>query len=239
MNRPLVIAHRGASRERPENTLPAFLRALELGADGIELDVHLTRDRKVVVHHDPVPRVTNPPARLARRAIADLSLDELRQLHVEEDVEIPTLEDVLEAVGERAEVFVEIKGRHMEKEVVACLSDHGRRFAVHSFDHRVVKRVRKLAPEFRTGILMTSYLIESDAALTAAGALDLWQEWEMIDEQLVADVHSVGGRVIAWTINSRDRAIDLGRMRVDGLCSDVPGEMRDVPRPATGEHPAV
>ena len=239
MQRPLVIAHRGASRECPENTLPAFLRALELGVDGIELDVHLTRDRVVVVHHDAVPRVLPTSPRLAGRAIADLSLDEVRRLKVDDDTGIPTLSEVLEAVGERAEVFIEIKGLHMEREVVACAGEFGKRFAIHSFDHRAVKRVRKLAPEFRTGVLLSSYLIETDAALTAAGASDCWQQWELIDDQLVADVHSVGGRVIAWTINNRDRALELGRMRVDGLCSDTPEQMHGIPRLSTGEHGAI
>lgn len=201
--------------------------------------MHLTRDRAVVVHHDAVPRAVEPPPRLANRALADLSLDEVRQLLVDESTGIPTLEEVLEAVGDRAEVFIEIKGRHMEKEVVAVASDHGHRFAVHSFDHRAVKRVRKLAPEFRTGILLTSYLIETDAALTAAGALDCWQQWDLVDEQLVADVHSVDGRVIAWTLNNRDRAIELGRMRIDAVCTDVPDQMRDIPRPPTGEYGAI
>lgn len=239
MQRPLVIAHRGASRECPENTLPAFLRALELGVDGIELDVHLTRDKVVVVHHDAVPRVLSPPQRLAGRGISDLSLTDVRQLHVDENTGIPTLQEVLAAIGDRAEVFIEIKGLHMEREVVACAGQYGKRFAIHSFDHRAVKRVRKLAPEFRTGVLLSSYLIETDAALTAAGALDCWQQWELVDEQLVADVHSVGGRVIAWTINNRDRALELGRIRVDGLCSDVPDQMHGIPRLATGEHDAV
>jgi len=77
----------------------------------------------------------------------------------------------------------------------------------------------------RTGILLASYLVESDAALAAAGALDLWQQWEFVDEQLVTDVHSVGGRVIAWTVNEPARAVELARMKVDGICSDIPGSI--------------
>ena len=66
---PMLIGHRGAPRERPENTLPSFLRALELQADGIELDVHCTSDRVVVVHHDEIPRATPPSGRLAGKRI--------------------------------------------------------------------------------------------------------------------------------------------------------------------------
>src|SRR5664279_1154546 len=64
-DRPKLIAHRGISRERPENTLPAFLRALELGADGIELDVHCTKNGVVVVHHDDIPKAKPPNRALA------------------------------------------------------------------------------------------------------------------------------------------------------------------------------
>ena len=223
--RTAIIAHRGSSRERPENTLPAFLRALEQGADGIELDVHATRDRAVVVHHDPVPRATAPSPSLSGRPIADLTLSELRDFRLKGDVGIPTLEEVLRGIGDRAEVFIEIKGRHIERLVVDCVGDHGVRCAIHSFDHRVVKRVRKLAPEMRTGILLASYLIESDAALAAAGALDLWQQWEFVDEQLVTDVHGYGGRVIAWTVNDKLRAAEFAGMKVDGVCTDIPGEI--------------
>jgi glycerophosphoryl diester phosphodiesterase len=77
----------------------------------------------------------------------------------------------------------------------------------------------------RTGILLASYLVESDAAMTAAAALDLWQQWEFIDEQLVADVHSIGGRVIAWTVNDRAMARELVRIRADGICTDLPGQI--------------
>ena len=223
--RTRIIAHRGSSRERPENTLPAFLRALDQGADGIELDVHGTRDHAVVVHHDAVPRAEAPSPALRGRPIADLTLAELRDFRLKGDVGIPTLEEVLRAIGDRAEVFIEIKGRHIERQVVDVVGDHGVRCAIHCFDHRVVKRVRKLAPEMRTGILLASYLIESDAALAAAGAMDLWQQWEFIDEQLVTDVHSVGGRVIAWTVNDRARAMEFVAMKVDGICTDIPGEL--------------
>ena len=70
----MLIGHRGAPRERPENTLPSFLRALELQADGIELDVHCTKDRVVVVHHDEIPRATPPSGQLAGRRIDDAHL---------------------------------------------------------------------------------------------------------------------------------------------------------------------
>src|SRR5581483_5347881 len=96
--RPFLVAHRGAPRERPENTLPSFLRALELGAEGIELDVHGTCDGVVVVHHDPVPRAIAPSGRLAGRRIDALTFDELQGFSVRGVALIPTLAEALAVV---------------------------------------------------------------------------------------------------------------------------------------------
>src|SRR5450631_4105167 len=92
-----IVAHRGASRERPENTLAAFTRALELGADGIELDVHRSADGVLIVHHDAMPRAAPGPT-LANREIRTLTVEELSAFRVGGQP-IPTLAAVIEAVG--------------------------------------------------------------------------------------------------------------------------------------------
>jgi glycerophosphoryl diester phosphodiesterase len=220
---PRLIGHRGAPRERPENTLPAFLRALELGADGIELDVHATRDGTVVVHHDPIPRAAPGDSALARRPIASLALDELREFRVAYDTPIPTLGEVLQLIDGRVEVFVEIKGRDIETLVVEEIrrSSMADRCAVHAFDHRVVQHIRAAAPEIRGGALLVSRLIDPVRAMRDAGALDLWPQHEYIDAELVNEVHEAGGRVIAWSVNDPDVARTLAGYGVDGLCTDA------------------
>jgi glycerophosphoryl diester phosphodiesterase len=218
-----LIAHRGASRERPENTLSAFRRALELDADGIELDVHATRDGVVVVHHDPVPRGAPDEGALAGRALVDLSLDEVARFRLGGSERIPTLEEVLTVVDGGADVYVEIKAPAIEAAVVDVIrrSPAPARCAVHSFDHRVPRNVRALAPEIRTGILLTSYLLDPGSALRQAGASDLWQQWELIDPPLVALAHEAGARVIAWTVNDPRRARLLADWGVDAICTDT------------------
>src|SRR5689334_3790399 len=96
-SRPCVerIGHRGAPREFPENTLPSFQRAFELGADGVELDVHLTVDGTPVVHHDPEVTVQVRPRRITR-PIATMSWKELSRVEISPGITIPTLEQVLE-----------------------------------------------------------------------------------------------------------------------------------------------
>jgi glycerophosphoryl diester phosphodiesterase len=219
---PLLIGHRGAPRERPENTLPSFLRALELQADGIELDVHCTSDRVVVVHHDEIPRATPPSGRLAGKRIDALTFDELQGFSVRGLALISTLAEALAVIKGRADVFIELKGAAIEHEVVAGIraSVAPERCAVHSFDHAQVARARALAPEIRGGILFDRPVADPVSAMRAARALDVWPSREHVSEALVREVHDAGGRVIPWTVNNEKQAIAFTEMGVDGLCTD-------------------
>lgn len=222
MPHPMLIAHRGTPRERPENTLLAFLRALELQADGIELDVHATRDGVVVVHHDAVPRATAPSGRLTGKRIDALAWDELQGFSIRGIALIPSLAEVLAVVKGRCEVFVELKGAGIEQAVVDVIrsSPAPDRCAVHAFDHGAVRRVREIAPELRGGILFDRATPDVADAMRAADAQDAWPRWELIDPALVAAVHGAGGRVIAWTVNQPERVAALAALGVDGLCTD-------------------
>jgi glycerophosphoryl diester phosphodiesterase len=218
----MLIGHRGAPRERPENTLPSFLRALELQADGIELDVHCTKDRVVVVHHDEIPRATPPSGRLAGRRIDALTFDELQGFSVRGLALISTLAEALAVIKGRADVFIELKGSGIEREVVDVIraSIAPARCAVHSFDHAQVARARALAPEIRGGILFDRPVADPAAAMRASDALDVWPSREHVSEVLVRMVHDAGGRVIPWTVNDASQAVALAALGVDGLCTD-------------------
>jgi glycerophosphoryl diester phosphodiesterase len=217
---PALIGHRGAPREYPENTLPSFARAIELGASGLELDVHATRDRVVVVHHDPIPRAVSRVRELNGKPIASLTHDELQTFSVAPGVGIPTLADVLTLVGDSAIVYVELKGTSIEKETIAVIRASRVRCAVHSFDHAAVVRSRTFAPELRRGLLFSRRPADPAAALQAAGALDAWPEWPLIDQSFVDSVKGIGGSVIAWTVNDPVAARHLAAMGVDGICTD-------------------
>ncbi|MBX6331237.1 MAG: glycerophosphodiester phosphodiesterase [Gemmatimonadaceae bacterium] len=226
---PLLIAHRGAPRERPENTLPSFLRALELGADGIELDVHASRDGVVIVHHDPVPRATAPTPALAGRRIDALTFDELQGFSVRGLALIPTLAEVLAVVKGRAEVFVELKASGIEEAVIDVIrkSPAPHRCAIHSFDHDAVRRARALAPELRGGLLYDRPPEDVVRAMREHDALDVWPQWDLVDQALVDAVHGAGGRVIPWTVNRPERARALTALGADALCTDVLPEIRE------------
>jgi len=217
-----VIAHRGIRDRYPENSLPAFEAALDAGADAVELDVHATREGAVVVHHDRLlpPAVDSP---LAGRPIASISLADLDNFEIAPGVGLPTLEEVLQAIGARAAVYIEIKARDIEARVAAVISsvqDAAARCAVHSFDHRVVKRFASLAPHIPTGILEVGYPVNPSSLLEAADARDLWQSCEFVDEALITAIHSRGGRVVAWTCDDPAQWAHFRRIGVDGICTD-------------------
>jgi glycerophosphoryl diester phosphodiesterase len=217
---PELVAHRGASRERPENTLAAFAVALDHRAAGIELDVHATADGVVVVHHDPVPHGVYPDGRYERRPIAQLRYVELSTLRLTGEA-IPSLRDVLALVGDRATVYVEIKGAGIERAVVDVVRASGARCAIHSFDHAAIGRVRELAPEIPRGLLFDTG--DADAMLRemdAYDARDLWPQATLIDTAMIDAAHRAGKRVIAWTVDDRQLASYLTAIGVDALCTD-------------------
>src|ERR1035437_9526630 len=168
-----IIAHRGASVERPENTLVAFSRAIELGADAVELDVHLSADGVLMVHHDAVPHDAPSPA-LAHRDIRTLTVEELGAFRVGGQP-IPTLAQVSDAVGERVRVYCELKGPGTAGAAVKLLERRGAAAAVHAFDHRQVAEARRLAPAVARGVLEASYHIVPTDSMASVDARDLWQ----------------------------------------------------------------
>jgi glycerophosphoryl diester phosphodiesterase len=209
----VVVAHRGANREAPENTLEAFERAIEIGVQGIELDIQFTRDRvPVVVHDRNLPSTRNP--------ISSLTVDDVRSRS-----SVPTVDEVLEVVNGRCQLYIEIKAPSAVESVVERLATRRSWCSVHAFDHRVVAKARLLDPQLRTGILLVSYLIDVGAAMRAAGARDLWQQADYIDRELVERVHDAQGRIFAWTVNDVARAQELASLGVDAICTDSPREM--------------
>lgn len=210
------IGHRGAPREFPENTLPAFARAIELGADGIELDVHVTGDGVPVVHHDP-----DLPSKNGRtnQPIASMTWEEVGCTEIASGVFVPSLQQVLN-LAKKAIVYVELKGRDVEERTIDVIRASAAHCAVHSFDHAAVARAASIAPELRRGILFDAYPVDVARSMRSASAQDVWAQWELIDAPLVERVHGAGGRVIAWTVNSTADAERLIELGVDGLCGD-------------------
>jgi len=219
-----IIAHRGASKDRLENSRAAFELALEQGCDGIELDVHATEDGVVVVHHDAQLASSHDGSTVS---IATSRWADLEMLRLSNGERIPTLDETLEMTAGRAIAYIEVKGSGIERQVADCLWRHEQaRAAVHSFDHRIPLRVRALRPSLPIGLLSASYPVDMAGFIGTASADSLWQQSSLIDEALVGDVMRLGSRVIAWTENDAGRSAELMRMGVYGICTDTPARLR-------------
>lgn len=140
---------------------------------------------------------------------------------------MPALDAVLAAATPTTTVYVEIKALRIEALVLESLGRYpGTMSAVHSFDHRIARRIHATTPSMPVGILTDSYLVDAPHALSAAGARDYWPQREMVDQALVDAIHAAGGRVIVWTVNDPTDARRLAALGVDGLCSDVIDDVR-------------
>lgn len=220
-SQPRILGHRGASGYLLENSLAAFRDALRRGADGVELDVHSTRDGGLIVHHDPAIPGLGP--------IATSSLAVVRSAHLSNGDQVPMLCEVLDAVGP-AEVWIEVKSLPAEWDDALLdaieSAPASARCAVHSFDHRIIARLGRVKPSLRRGVLSASYPVDPAAQMLTAGATTLWQEASLVDAELIAAIHRKGGEVIAWTVNEAAAARALAAMGVDALCGNYPERLR-------------
>ncbi len=206
---PMRVAHRGMPLAARENTLAAFALALEAGADGIELDVHATRNGVVVVHHDPVLPDGRPIASLPFAGVLAAVPD------------IPTLEQVCNLVDGRAELFVEIKGDAIEVAVGRQLDAYAGDAAIHSFDHALIARLHDAESAHRLGVLLDEGSdIDAVALMARCGAADVWPHHSLATPEFIDRVHGSGGRVIVWTVNDPAAAAVLAESGADGICSD-------------------
>lgn len=220
-----VIAHRGASAYELENTLAAFRAALSMEADGVELDVHVTADGVPVVHHDPT---------VASHAIQHTLFDTLRAVRLGNGESVPSLEEALAELGPNIKVYVEVKAlaEAHDQAVLHTIASGPtpEHCQVHSFDHRIVRRLRQANPDLRCGVLSCSYPLRPFVPLLDAGAGVLWQQESLVDEALVSEGHALGLQVFAWTPDHPERMRALLDMGVDGICTNRP----DVGREVTG-----
>ncbi len=219
----LAIAHRGASGHAHENSPSAFRRAVELGADGVELDIHATSDGVLLVHHDPeVPGI----GAIATRPAAAFAAYRLPNGEA-----IPTLPEALDILR-GLDVWVELKTLPAQRDdELLRLLDTGptpERYAVHAFDHRIIARLGERRPELRRGILLASYLLDNLAVLRGAGADTLWMEAHLIDDTLVEDLHQSGFQLVAWTANEEPEIRRLAALGVDGICGNFPDRIRRI-----------
>ena len=232
MTMPWIIAHRGASDYEPENTLRAFHRAIELGADMIELDVYLSADGEVVVIHDEdLSRTTDGKGR-----VSDHTLDELRRLDAGKGETVPTLQEVIDLTRGRCRLYVELKGITTPRPVVGLLRANRveGQAIVGSFQPALIRQARALAREIPTSLLVGPTGDDPVAVALAAGAAYVHLCWEARSHQpaefLTSDLlarirhHRLG--VILWREERPEVIRALRGIDVDGICTNRPDLLR-------------
>lgn len=220
----LIIGHRGAKGYAPENTLKSFAKAIELGVDMIELDVHVVASGEVVLMHDvKIDRTTNGSG-----YIHEKTLDELRSLDAGGDI-IPTLQEVLDFVDRRVSVNVELKGHGTADEVAAILFEYmssrgwsNDDFIVSSFNHHELREFHRLLPNVRIAALMDAIPLDYAAFAEKLGAYSVNPGHEFVTADYVNDAHKRGLQVFVWTVDDPDELKLLYNMGVDGVFTNVP-----------------
>lgn len=238
MGSPQIFAHRGAKAVAPENTLPAFERALEMGVAGIELDIHCSKDgRLVVIHDESLTRTTN-----GKGDVHEYTAAELAQLDAGSHfdgafahVGVPTLDDVFDLVGDRCLVNVEVKtmdplGGDQVEPLLAMLADRNlyEQVIVSSFNPVSLIKVRYLQPKVRLGLL---YHLPMQPWLAKAWFTPIMQPdavhpySQLIDEAHMAWARGHQCAVNTWTVNDIAEAKRLAALGVDVIMSDVPDQI--------------
>jgi len=216
-----IIAHRGASAYEPENTIRAFLRAIEMGADAIEFDVRRSRDGvAVVVHDDTLTRIAG-----VDKKVGELSVDELKSLRVlNSDQSIPTLSEALDTIDAKCGLVIEIKDLGVEDQIVRELRERGliENAIVISFHREALSRIKSIERSIETGIIVSRRSIHLADYIKRGVADTLFARYDIVTPRLVHEVKAVGGRVYVWTVNDPVTAIKMISYGVNGIATDKP-----------------
>ena len=241
------VAHRGGAHLAPENTFAAFVNALSLPVDAIELDVHMSRDGHVIVFHDNhVHKRTNGSGNLL-----DLDMSYLRRLDAAarhpggwpEPQQIPTLSEVLDLARGRAQVYIEIKpGKRRQtyqsypniaEKVIALVQQAGMvdNVLVMSFDWLILPVIKSLEPSIETGMLISKRVWNPRASngmqllfekAEEYGCVWINMDYKLFTAEMPQTVHNNGFKLGLWTVNAEEDILRFAAAGVDSLTSDRP-----------------
>jgi glycerophosphoryl diester phosphodiesterase len=245
--KPAIIAHRGASGSAPENTLSAFKKALEIGVDYVELDIHLSKDGEIMVIHDPtLERTTNGTG-----AVQDKTLAELQQLDAGswygdafKNEPLPTLRQVLELVNGRAKVLIEIKGppkeglyAGIEQKTLDLIKEFNAYSwcEMQSFHPEVVENwlaidsqvtVYQLIVGAMAGISYDDQVRWGNGSGSGARVAGINPSKKFARAKYIKKLHKAGYVCFVWTVNETEDMQTLMRKGVDGIITNYPEKLK-------------
>ncbi len=242
-----VIAHRGSNKKAPQNTLPAFRQAIADGTDGFETDVHLTKDKKLVICHNYTVDETSD----GRGDITSYTLGELKKFDFGSyfgnefaGVTLPTLDEFLDLVKDSdAEIInIELKSqKNRSTEIVRRTLDTVKekgvleRVIISSFDPRILKAVKAEEPKCKTAFLYPTndphvcrFIAVPFFVAKAVNADILHPAYPFVTPPFVKIAHKLGFKVNVWTVNEPSTVRFLVACGVDGIITDCPGRTREI-----------
>jgi len=232
MHNIYILGHRGASGTAPENTECAFKKALQDGADGIELDIHLTKDKELVVIHDErVDRTTDGTG-----YVKDLTLREIKKLDAGSyfspqftGERILTLGEALELTRSFKLINIEIKNiiikyKDIERELLGTIKKMNLESKVicSSFNHYSVALIKKLSPEIKTGLLYVSTLYQPWVYAERIGADAIHPHYLNVSSNIIKECHRNKIKVNVWTVDDRDMIKKMIKNQVDMIITNYP-----------------
>lgn len=233
--RYLNVAHRGASAYEPENTLRSVRRAIELGADMSEIDLHLSKDGALIVMHDyTVDHTTN-----GQGAIKEMTLEEIKKLDAGQGEPVPTLQEVIDLVRGKNGLYIELKGEGTPQPTVEVLRANGftdrSQAIVGSFKAELVRETKELAPEVAVSLLVGPvYAAQELIDMARAARADLihlcWerrapQPHTLLTPELLSALRAAGLGIVLWHEERDDELRVLRNLDVDAICTNTPDKL--------------
>jgi glycerophosphoryl diester phosphodiesterase len=215
----LKIGHRGAKGHVAENTVASFAKAIELGVDLIELDVHLSKDGEVIVIHDEtVDRTTNKTG-----LVSNFTASKLNQMG------IPTLREVLELVDKKCGVNIEIKDPLATQKVVEIIEEFEthfnwvyQQFQVSSFIWETLETISKLNSAILLGVLTEDSVASAMAFAKKIKVHSINPYFKLLNQENCNSMQNSGYKIYTWTVNSAEDLIFVKTLPIDGIISDFP-----------------
>lgn len=225
MNKILKIGHRGAKGYIAENTLESIQKAMDLGVDGVEIDVHICQTGELVVFHDfTLERLTGVTGEIATK-----SLKELKTLNVNGQFRIPTLLEVLDLIDRKCMLNIELKGQQTAYETCEIiqfyLETKGWRFddfIMSSFDYNELQTVFNTNKNIPLAVLTESNMDDALNFAKTINAKAIHPDYQLLNQNKVNELQDLGYKVNTWTVNETNDIALVKSYGVDGVISDFP-----------------
>lgn len=236
----IVFAHRGDSSNYPENTMLSFEKAIEIGANGIELDVHKTKDNKLVIIHDEdIERTFKGHGKVCNFTLKELKDFKNRKTIFSENMKciIPTLEEVMDLIKDKEGIVLNIELKtdiinydKIEEDVIKIIEEYSmeNRIILSSFNYESIRKCKEINPNIKTGMLYHYKLSDPVNKAKKINADAIHPNSELVTKELIEESHKNNIKVNSYTINSPTIMRKFSKWNIDGMFTDYPEILLEV-----------